>query len=257
MDKLLPSAKALFTQKIKELLRAGDSNVFAIGLSCKIGHEKSYAIEQSVYDALGVSESSIINKKELQISRGFNSAPQISLAGSLKTLSENRQINQWFVSLADDEDSVIAVAVGTKSGCPIKGIGIDLTFRERFQQITHNKEHSTAFIQELLAPEETKLINSSSSIDLDLARIWAVKEAVFKALPYPKPHFLNYRKNILISGSTKKPSVHLISSESSKPLKYQTTAMVMEQDSIVIAFAALMGTSDYPADPGFLHEKKP
>ena len=147
-------------------------------------------------DALGVKSSG----GGIRVTRPRGRAPRVVLSGRPLRMAKRRGIVRWHVSLTHDGDLAAALAIGCPENSPVRGAGIDLTRVARIRRMIATPAALDRFKKRILHPSEEKLLKPSKQAAIHLARLWALKEAAYKALPHPKPHFLACQKGILVSG---------------------------------------------------------
>lgn len=149
------------------------------------------------------------------------------------------------LSLAHEEETAISLAVTSDSGLPLLGVGIDMTRRHRFQRLAENASLLAHFEKDLLSEEEKNLCRHPevSSTASNLAKIWVIKEAAYKALPDPKPSFLVCGKKITVSKNLTKPEIRM-----EPPLSSKRGAVfhpcLIEKDDLFLAAVFMVGSPE-------------
>lgn len=92
-----------------------------------------------------------------------------------------------------------ALAVWMKLKTPVVvGVGIDIVDPKRFEKIVSSPKELKRF-RNRIAPRPPLRLRGGDS----LATIWAIKEAVYKSLPSPKPEFISLASKIEVDTKNK------------------------------------------------------
>ncbi|MBI4365607.1 MAG: 4'-phosphopantetheinyl transferase superfamily protein [Deltaproteobacteria bacterium] len=121
----------------------------------------------------------------------------------------------------------------------VVGVGIDLTAMRRIDAVARRPGLFSRFAAILLSPSERGLLDASASPVRHLARVWAVKEAVYKALPGPKPLFAACLRAIRVARHTSRPRLHVDRRLLNFPGACSIRAILAESDAAVLAAAVL------------------
>lgn len=184
--------------------RLADSD-FVMGLSCSEDPRKGATIKGAFYGSMKVS----CRDGDVEVLDVADNAPMIVLKGKLLEKAHSQNLEQWSVSRTHDKNVTIAFLMGFSQKAQIIGVGVDITFGQRIRDIINTDRVSECFISRLLHSSEMGLLDVSSAVADHLARLWVIKEAVYKAIPSPKPSFWACLRKIIVGQSTIDPKIRI------------------------------------------------